>query len=75
MENLDSEYPTDEQMKEMWEALESGDDNAVLAILKKRKAERKAAQDIPEGNRANSQNAGDTNEAANTVRKRQEWKN
>lgn len=31
-----SNYPTDEQMKEMWEALESRDDQKVLAVLQKR---------------------------------------
>lgn len=35
-----SAYPTEEQMKEMWDALESGEDAAVLAVLKKRELER-----------------------------------
>ena len=52
MEKLDSEYPTEEQMKEMWEALESGDDRTILAVLQKRHEEVRAAKDStdkPEG--------------------------
>ncbi|MGC1869671.1 MAG: hypothetical protein WA700_01825 [Acidobacteriaceae bacterium] len=69
MGKLKSEYPTDGQMKEMWEALESGDDRAILAVLHKRQEEMKAAEDISEG-AANSQHAGGSIEGANTFHKR-----
>ena len=46
MEKLDSEYPTEGQMKEMWEALESGDDDAIVAVLHKRKDEVRAVHEV-----------------------------
>jgi len=49
MEKLVSGYPSDGQIKEMWEALESGDDRAVLAVLQKRRAEMETAEDISKG--------------------------
>ncbi len=39
MEKFDAEYPTEIQVKEMWEALESGDEREILAVLHKRKEE------------------------------------
>ncbi len=36
----DDEYPTEEQIEEMWAALETGNDDAVLSVLRKRKRER-----------------------------------
>lgn len=44
MENLESEYPTEQQIEEMWTALETGDDHAVLSVLRKRKQERANAE-------------------------------
>lgn len=40
MDQLQEEYPTHDQMKEMWDALESGDDQKLLAVLRKRRLER-----------------------------------
>ena len=40
----ESEYPTDAQMREMFAALESGDDQAILAVLQKRRKEREEAE-------------------------------
>ena len=60
MERLGSEYPTDAQMEEIWEALETGDDSAVLEVLHKRQEERRAAKvatDKAEGDHTGSQNA------------------
>ena len=59
MGKLKSEYPTDGQMKEMWEALESGDDRAILAVLHKRQEEASSARnstDKAEGEWAGPQN-------------------
>ena len=70
MEKLDPEYPSERQMKEMWEALETGDDRAVLAVLQKRRAEMKTAEDIPAGDRANPQHAGGSIEAPDSLQKR-----
>ena len=42
-ESLNSEYPTDPQIDEMFKALESGDDQQVREVLRKRKREREAA--------------------------------
>lgn len=66
MEKLDSEYPTEGQMKEMWEALEIGDDQEILAVLQKRKLEREKAdkteevKDRPESDSRNSHQADGT---------------
>jgi hypothetical protein len=44
MEKLTSEYPTEAQMKEMWEALEEGNDQAILAVFHKRQEDVRAAK-------------------------------
>ncbi len=52
MKKLDAEYPTETQVKEMWEALEGGDDRAILAVLQKRQEEvrvRNNSIDKPDG--------------------------
>lgn len=43
MEQSRSECPTEAEMKEMWAALETGDDQEILAVLQKRKLEREKA--------------------------------
>lgn len=40
LKRKEAEYPTEPQMEEMLEALESGDGQAVLAVMRKREAER-----------------------------------
>lgn len=37
---LDSEYPTDKEIEEIWTALETGDQQEVLNVLRKRREER-----------------------------------
>jgi hypothetical protein len=44
MENLKSEYPTTEQMREMYEAWKSKKPGAIEEVLRKRQQERKEAQ-------------------------------
>lgn len=46
---LKSEYPTEEQIKEMWAALESGDDQKILEVLHKRERERAEADESTNG--------------------------
>ena len=70
MEKLVSGYPSDGQIKEMWEALESGDDRAVLAVLQKRRAEMETAEDIAEGDRSKLTARGRQLEATKTFHKR-----
>ena len=52
MEKLKSDYPTEEQMKETWDAVESGDHKSLVEILRKRRQEREdaeGAEDSPAG--------------------------
>ncbi len=66
MEQSRSEYPTGAEMKEMWAALETGDDQEILAVLQKRKLEREKAdmaeqaKDRLEFDSRNSHSAGGT---------------
>ncbi len=43
MEQARSEYPTDAEIKEMWDALETEDDQEILAVLWRRDQEREEA--------------------------------
>ena len=44
MAKLDSDYPTTEQMREMYEAYKSGTPGAIAEVLRKRQQERKDAE-------------------------------
>ena len=44
MDKLDSEYPTEAQMSEMWAAYKTGDKQAMLVVLEKRRRERQEAK-------------------------------
>jgi hypothetical protein len=44
MGNLDSEYPTEQQMREVYEAYKSGKPGAIAEVLRKRQEERKQAE-------------------------------
>jgi hypothetical protein len=54
MENLDSEYPTNEQIKETWDAYLKGGD-ALLELM--RKKHREAAEATESGCREHSDSA------------------
>ena len=52
--DLSSEYPTQEQMKEIWDAYKTGKPGAIAEVLRKRQQEREEAKaentkDTPEG--------------------------
>jgi hypothetical protein len=44
MGNLNSEYPTEQQIQEMYEAYKSGKPGAIAEVLRKRRGERKEAE-------------------------------
>ena len=44
MERLGSEYPTDEQIEEMFTAWEKNGENGILEILRKRRREREESE-------------------------------
>lgn len=67
MEELESEYPTDEQVRELFEARKKP--GAIAKILRRREQEMKTAEDKPEDDRADSPHAGGAVEAANPVQK------
>jgi hypothetical protein len=45
------EYPSEAQMNEMRDALESGDDQRALQVLRKRREEQQALEKAPESRR------------------------
>lgn len=53
---LESDYPTEEQVRELFEAKKRP--GAIAEILRRREQEMKAAEDIPEGDGANPQHKG-----------------